>query len=187
MPRLPALLLVCLAALLGLSGCATLSEGECRTADWHQLGRQDGAQGQPRARLFEHREACAEYGIRPDAEAYYRGRERGLLDYYTPASGFRQGREGARYRGVCPALLEPDFLEHYRQGQALREAEQAVAAVEREIERTERALLDDDLDAEQRQRLHRTLRGHYRAYRLRQHELLHLERRLGHEAHWPSP
>ncbi|ATJ81331.1 DUF2799 domain-containing protein [Halomonas beimenensis] len=186
MPRPPALLLVALLALLGLSGCATLSEGECRTADWRQLGRQDGAQGQPRARLFEHRKACAEYGIAPDAEAYFTGRQRGLFDYCTPANGFRQGRRGARYQGVCPALLEPDFLERYRQGRALHEAEAALAGTEREIERAERRLFDEDTDAEQRRRLHRELRRLYRDYRLRQQELLRLERRLG-EATRVSP
>lgn len=186
MPRLPALLPVALVALLGLSGCATLSEGECRTADWQQLGRQDGAQGQPRARLFEHHRACAEYGIDPDAEAYYLGRERGLLDYCTPANGFRQGRRGVRYQGVCPALLEANFLERYRQGLALHEAEAVLAETAREIERAERRLYDEDTDAEQRQRLHQELRRLYQDYRLRQRELLRLERRLG-DAAWASP
>ncbi|MDZ7852274.1 MAG: DUF2799 domain-containing protein [Halomonas sp.] len=162
-----------------LSGCASLSEGECRTASWQEIGRIDGSQGQPRARLFEHAKACADFGIRPDAEAYYRGREWGLFDYCTPANAYREGRRGATYQGVCPALLEGNFLESYRQGLVIHEAESAVEEVERRIQRVEHRLDDEEVANDKRQALHRELRSLYRDYRFRQQELLYLERYHG--------
>jgi hypothetical protein len=164
---------------LSLSGCATLSEGECRTANWQQLGRIDGSQGQPRARLFEHAKACADYGIRPDPEAYHRGRERGLLDYCTPANGYREGRRGATYRGVCPALLEGNFLENYRQGQAIHQVESELEELERRIARIEHRLDDEEVILDRRRELHGELRSLYRDYRFQQQELLRLERYHG--------
>lgn len=174
----------CLTALLallalGLSGCATLSEGECRTADWQEIGRIDGSQGQPRARLFEHAKACADYGIRPDAEAYYQGREWGLLDYCTPANAYREGRRGASYQGVCPALLEGNFLVSYRQGLAIHDVESALERIEQRISRIEHRLGEEEVDIDERQELHGELRSLYRDYRFRQQELLRLERYHG--------
>lgn len=172
-----ALMLILLA--LTVSGCASLSEGECRTADWQELGRIDGAHGQPRARLFEHAKACADYGIRPDAEAYYLGREWGLFDYCTPANGYREGRRGASYEGVCPALLEGNFLARYRQGLEIHEVENALEDVERRIQRVEYRLDDEETADDERQALYQALRRLYRDYRVRQQELLQLERYHG--------
>ncbi|SEK91564.1 DUF2799 domain-containing protein [Halomonas daqiaonensis] len=179
MTRRHLLTLIFILLALSLSGCATLSEGECRTANWQELGRIDGTQGQPRARLFEHAKACADYGIRPDAEAYYRGRERGLLDYCTPANAYREGRRGATYRGVCPALLEGNFLESYRQGLAIHEVESELEGLERQIQRVEHRLDDEEVASDEIQELHRELRSLYRDYRFRQQELLRLEQYHG--------
>lgn len=165
--------------VLGISGCATLSEGECRTANWQELGRIDGTQGQPRARLFEHAKACSDYGIRPDADAYYQGRERGLLDYCTPANAYREGRRGATYHGVCPALLEGNFLESYRQGLAIHEVENELEGLERQIQRIEHRLDDEEIAIDERRELHSELRSLYRDYRFRQQELLSLEQDFG--------
>lgn len=173
---LPALLTL---LALGLSGCATLSEGECRTANWQEIGRIDGAQGQPRARLFEHAKACADYGIRPDAEAYYRGREWGLFDYCTPTNAYRVGRRGTPYRSVCPALLEPNFLENYRQGLAIHQVESDLERLERRILRIEHHLYDEEISLDRRLELHRELRSLYHDYRFRQQELLRLDRYQG--------
>lgn len=162
-----------------LSGCATLSEGECRTASWQEIGRIDGAQGQPRARLFEHAKACADYGIRPDAEAYYRGREWGLFDYCTPTNAYREGRRGAAYHGVCPALFEGKFLESYRQGLAIHEVESQLERLEQRIASIEQRLDDEELALDSRRELHGELKSLYRDYRFRQQELLRLEQYHG--------
>src|SRR5699024_5332942 len=102
--------------VLLLPGCATLSEGECLTADWYQIGQQDGRHGFQRARFHKHQKACAEHGVRPDENAYYAGRLAGLESYCAPSSGFRRGRDGDRYTGVCPPDWEPAFLSEFRKG-----------------------------------------------------------------------
>lgn len=164
-------------ALLALSGCATLSEGECKTADWYQIGQQDGRAGHPRARLHDHGKACAKYGIRPQHKSYYAGRQVGLAYYCTPDNGFRVGRNGQAYQGVCPARYEPAFLAEYRKGEAIHAVSEDIEAVENEIDRMENRLDDEDTTPEQADALRRQLRDSYHELRYLNRELSRLERR----------
>lgn len=59
--------LVAIAVLALLSGCATLSEGDCATGDWREIGRNDGLHGLRRSQLAKHQDACAKFGVQPDA------------------------------------------------------------------------------------------------------------------------
>ena len=172
-----ALLLAGALALLG-SGCATLSEGECHTADWYQLGRVDGQRGYDLSRLYEHQEACAEFGIRPDAKAYYRGRQVGLASYCTRANGYEEGREGHRYRGVCPPKYEQRFLAAYRDGKLVHEVEEDIEDVERYIDRQERVLDDDDSSSKAREDARHELRTFFDQLRRLNRELSRLERTM---------
>lgn len=104
------LLVVC----LYLSGCATLSESECRTEDPYGIGQRDGQRGELPSRLLKHQEACARYGISLDSGRYRQGYQQGLPWYCTPDNGYQQGSQGAYYQGVCPPDLEPAFLREYR-------------------------------------------------------------------------
>ena len=127
-----------LGALLLLSACAgtSLSEKECQVADWQTIGYQDGAYGKPASYIGAHREACAEVGIAPDLQAYQAGREQGLLTYCRPQKGFALGRRGARYNGVCPVHLEGDFVAALNAGRGLREREQELKSIRRDIAKT---------------------------------------------------
>lgn len=173
--------LVAVAGLLPaiLTGCATLSEGECNTADWFAIGRHDGGNGQARSRLYDHRKACAEYGISPDSTAYSAGRNAGLARYCTPRNGFNEGREGKTYRNVCPVNSEPGFLAEYRRGTAIHEVEEEIKTVERAIVRRESQLDDDDTTAKQADALREALRRDYDELRYRNRELIRLERLSG--------
>ena len=91
--------------LIPLTACASLSEDECRAGDWATIGFEDGAQGRDAAFIGEHREACAEYGIAPDLNAWLAGRERGLLSYCTVDRAYSLGRSGRPVANVCPATL----------------------------------------------------------------------------------
>lgn len=107
--------------LLALSaGCATLNEKECRTVDWRELGRADGANGYESTRLGDHGEACSRYGIPPDTEAYRAGREEGLRQYCTPENALQQGMKGAPYRQVCAGEAGQKFAVIYARGKALK-------------------------------------------------------------------
>src|SRR5690554_921978 len=169
------------AALVGLLcagfyGCATLSEGECKTADWHEIGRKDGSKGYTRARLHKHYEACSEYNVKPQDDPYYAGREAGLQQYCTPRKGFDEGREGNRYRSVCPAELEQEFLAAFSKGEMIHEIDMDIDAVERNISRKEQLLSDDDTSSKERLELHRELRELYDKLRELNRDLFRLER-----------
>jgi len=121
------------ASVLVLGSCATMSEDQCLAGDWGQQGYADGRSGQPTSRLDAHTEACAKYGVVPDARTYYSAREDGLREYCTPARGFQVGREGSSYADVCPPQLEADFLPAYRDGQIVYAAEQALSSAQSSV------------------------------------------------------
>jgi hypothetical protein len=78
-------------------------------ANWYAIGLEDGARGRPLERLGDHRRACAEHKIAPDAERYVAGRNEGLKSFCTYERGFSQGRSGQTYAGSCPANLAANF------------------------------------------------------------------------------
>ena len=129
-------------ALLLLAGCASLDKDECRTADWRAIGLEDGAQGRTLERLGDHRKACAKHGVTPDTDRYIAGRTEGLATYCTPDNGYRVGRSGEAYRGVCPELSIPAFVAAYNRGRELYTLHARLASVEREIASLKASLKD---------------------------------------------
>lgn len=107
------------AALIGLSGCASMSAEECAISDWRTIGFEDGSMGYTSARIGEHRKACAKHGVAPDFDAYQAGRSEGLRQFCQPSRGFNLGASGGRYNGVCPGDLEPDFVDAFNSGHRL--------------------------------------------------------------------
>ena len=108
-----------LALLAALAGCASMDKDECRTADWRAVGLEDGAKGMPLERLGDHRKACAKHNVTPDTDRYIAGRTDGLATYCTADNGYRVGRTGGTYRGVCPQTTFPDFVAAYNRGREL--------------------------------------------------------------------
>lgn len=115
-------------AVMLLGSCATMSAEQCQAGDWSGQGYTDGAAGLTMSRLNDHAEACAKHGVTPDAAAYGAGREQGLIQYCTPDRGFREGRTGSSYAGVCPSYLEADFVPAYRDGQIVYQVDQALVS-----------------------------------------------------------
>lgn len=123
------------AAMLSmLCGCAVMSEPECLTADWYAVGERDGRDGRPLAHFAEYYEACSQFGVYPDEDAYQDGRSLGLTVYCTEDGGYREGRIGTGYRGVCPATLEPYFLAGYNAGISVRTTLQSVHRIDYDID-----------------------------------------------------
>ena len=135
-------LIVALGAVLLAGGCAVMSESQCVNADWRAVGEQDGRAGRPQARLSDYYRVCAQYGITPDADAYEAGREIGLSFFCSSDNGYRQGRVGIWYQGVCPEVLEPDFLFGYEVGVSVGRAAENVKRIENRIEGEEDAIKD---------------------------------------------
>lgn len=140
-----------LAALMILSGCATMSGDECLTSDWQAIGYEDGSQGYSSDRLGQRRKACAKHGVTPDFQAYQDGRNEGLKEFCQPQRGFNLGVGGGRYNGICPSHLEPGFLDAYRTGAQLHTLRSNVNSANYQISARERELndLDDTVRAKE--------------------------------------
>ncbi len=131
-----------LVVLLGLlaSGCASMGEDECRVADWRAIGYEDGASGKAASHIGQRREACAEFGVTPNFAAYQQGRDEGLREYCTPASGYRVGRKGRSPTAVCPSELRGDFRDAYKSGREIHQAAGVVRTTESKLRRRKREL-----------------------------------------------
>ncbi len=127
--------------ILLLSGCATLSKQECLQSNWEIIGQNDGANGRPLNYLDQHRQACSEYRISPDAMAYERGRNRGLLNYCTESRGYSVGASAIEFDEVCPEPQRQEFIKGY-----LRGLDQAMADVEWESFRKSQDLVFKTLE-----------------------------------------
>jgi hypothetical protein len=134
-------------ALLLLTGCSstTLTKDECRTVDWRMVGYEDGVAGRPADQIGLHRQACAEYGVTPNLDAYLAGRTAGLREFCQPYNGYRAGASGLEYYDSCPPELAPAFEEAYESGRQLHVREQRVADADNAIaaRRTEILRLED--------------------------------------------
>lgn len=91
-----------------LAGCETLSPAECATANWRQLGVQDGKRGQS-DRAADYYESCQKAGIGVDVASYRLGRSDGLQNYCQYGNAIREGLAGRSYGGVCPAPFDTTF------------------------------------------------------------------------------
>ncbi|MCJ7558044.1 MAG: DUF2799 domain-containing protein, partial [Gammaproteobacteria bacterium] len=125
--------LLALLALGTLPGCASMSQDECKLADWYTVGFEDGSRGAGADRIGHHRQACAEHGVAPDLQAYQAGRAEGLREFCRPATGFLLGSGGSNYAGVCPDELETAFLPAYQDGRHLYQLQAQVKAVDSQI------------------------------------------------------
>jgi len=166
-----------IAFVLILSGCTTLSEGECLTADWYEQGYRDGRQGYPASRVINHRDACATVGVVPDMEEYDIGRDRGLEVYCEPSNAIAQGRAGHSYGNVCPIRLEERFLFYYAQGLRVHEAQEHLDSLSRQS-RGLQDRLDKAEDAEEQKRLRGELRDLDKRLERAREELADTERNI---------
>jgi hypothetical protein len=121
-------------------GCATLSRNECLEADWFEIGYKDGSAGKPRDLFQKHVNACTKHDVTPNRQLYYAGRDEGLRVYCTEDNGFEQGRLGKKYQHVCPADLEPEFLDGFYAGREIYEYESKVASLEKRLKDIEKQI-----------------------------------------------
>jgi len=108
----PLILLLAFTAVL-LSGCAGMSETQCKGSNWQTVGHKDGAAGIGDSRLAAYTQDCSKLGITPDTEAYRRGWEEGIAVFCRPANGWRQGVEGrVGVESLCRAQPGYDRFTH---------------------------------------------------------------------------
>jgi hypothetical protein len=129
--------LVLALVLSATGGCASLSEGECRSGDWEDIGFRDGNRGAGEDRALDHAEACAEYGVAVDRKAWKRGYRKGLDAYCTPENAVDVALSGGNYGGVCPPESDREFSTHWRAARVVFEQRQRVSSLDsrrRELE-----------------------------------------------------
>jgi hypothetical protein len=133
-------------ALTLFGGCASgPNRDECRTADWGTIGFEDGLRGYAADRIGAHRVACAKHQVAPDLAAYEEGRERGLLQYCQPRSGFRVGLNGRAYANVCPPASEPAFVDAYRQGRGIYDVRVDLRRTQSSLQAAKRGVVDAEV------------------------------------------
>lgn len=137
-----------------LAGCASMSESECRVADWGRVGLADGAGGVPQGRLASYVEDCGKIGVQPVADAYTQGWNAGITHFCTPINGWRAGLAGDSFRAqVCLGQPGYEGFAHYL-GAGLRvyEIQSRLNHNEGELRRLQHALGEVKTDGE-RQRI----------------------------------
>jgi hypothetical protein len=144
--------------LLALTGCATMNEDECHTADWRDIGRRDGRSGYPHSRLAEHREACMKHGVRPDERLYAEGRDQGLREYCKLDNAVRDGLAGRQYQGVCPSGIDRDFRDLNEAAYAVYSARKEISNVDNRIDNLENELRKDKTPDRRRMQIRDELR-----------------------------
>jgi Protein of unknown function (DUF2799) len=124
---------IMLLSLLAVTGCASLSETECRGGDWYSIGRRDGASGRTEDYVAQHAAACQEHGVAPDYERWLEGRERGLERFCTARNGYRVGEVGGSYQDVCFAGAELEFCRGYDLGLRMNRIRSRLEQIENQI------------------------------------------------------
>ncbi|MGX5201295.1 DUF2799 domain-containing protein [Aliikangiella sp. IMCC44632] len=150
-----------------LSGCATLSQDECLNANWNIIGMADGAKGRLPSYISQHREACAEYSVVPNLEAYLKGHTQGVKEYCNYHNGFRVGESGGRHNGVCKGQLAAEFNKGVVAGKAVyklslkiksweskrHQVEDEISLIESQIETNEERVIEAKISRSEKRAL----------------------------------
>lgn len=116
---------------LFLAGCESLSPAECATANWRDLGLQDGARGST-DRSASYFESCSKVNIAVDVNSYRASRAEGLQSYCRPANALSEGLAGRSYAGVCPPPLDQSFRSIYDIAWRAQDTSQAMSRIQQQ-------------------------------------------------------
>ncbi|ENM5904709.1 DUF2799 domain-containing protein [Vibrio mimicus] len=135
-----------------LSACSSMTPEECRSANWQQIGYLDGQNGTNPAIINDYIKDCREAGVYPDQELWHRGFEQGTVLFCSPDNGYRVGKQGREYYGVCSSQ---QFLTNYQQGyqdylvqKRLDEINKSIADIDLKLN-----LLKDNSDNKQQRKM----------------------------------
>lgn len=162
-------LLSLLALALLLAGCESMSEDQCRKADWFERGRSDGREGEGEARIDAHRKACAKAGVVPDERRWRQGWADGARSFCVPREAWRHGLADRSYNGSCRDFDEAVWLRWYRAGKDAHATRSERDAKKREIDKAEEQLKKAEKEDERkalRERIRQLDAEHARLRRL---------------------
>ena len=120
--RVPILNAVILSGVvIGLTGCASISEDECISGNWSDIGYKEGVNGKSRGKLADYAKTCIKYGVEPNRDVYLTAFENGLVKYCTFEQGLKLGENGSSYNQVCSGHLANGFSQGYDEGRVVYE------------------------------------------------------------------
>lgn len=131
---------------LSLSGCSSLSEKECLSADWRTIGYEDAVSGRKLTRLGDHRSACAKYHVAPQLDEYQRGYTEGLQAYCRPDTVFQLGRNGNAYPTQCPDEMADELKTSYGYGRNIHELDSEIKGLHKRLHGKELELKKAETD-----------------------------------------
>ena len=70
-----------------LTGCSSLSEQECRSANWQALGERDGGVYGMRPRIDQYTEECRAFSVAPAENEYMAGWTYGYAEFLRRMNG----------------------------------------------------------------------------------------------------
>lgn len=141
-----------------LVGCESLSPAECATANWHQLGVQDGQRGRS-DRAADYHESCSKAGIGVDLTGYRIGRSEGLQSYCRLDNAINEGLAGRSYEHVCPAQMESNFQLFHEAGYRVQNARSNLTRQQREQDQFQSELRNDKTAEDRKRTLRDSLRN----------------------------
>ena len=164
-----ATLLLLLLPTLWLAGCKSMSESECKVADWGRVGFNDGAGGEQERRIAAYTEDCGKIGVVPNAQAYRQGWDAGIKHFCTAANGWRQGIEGhASKEQVCVGQPgHAGFVRYLQAGMQVYRTQERIRENTDEINRLQQKLESSASDEEKKQARRRLQDIDRDQYRLR--------------------
>lgn len=149
-----ALFLILMLGSLFIASCSTISKEECSVGDWAGIGQRDSSKGSKQDRFYTYVKECGEHGVKPDHNAYKAGYSDGLKTYCTAENGWRVGKSGSSYAGICPKSLAEAFSRSYQKGKAVYTVNSKISQTDNEIRQ-----IDDDIRSQQDQMLDKTKTG----------------------------
>ena len=144
--------LLLLPIALLLAGCESMSVSECKVADWARVGMADGARGGDERRIAAYTEDCGKVGIVPNAAAYRRGWDTGIVQFCTPANGWREGTQGhAGKASVCQGQAGfAGFARYLEAGLQVHRTQERMQRNASESERLQKKLEESKSDDEKK-------------------------------------
>ena len=126
-----------------LSGCATMSEEQCRGANWAALGQSDAHDGDMPDFGAKRVQSCAEKGVRGNLAEWQRGWEIGRREVCTPGNAVSWAQRGSDYTpGFCPPDMEGVFMSVYRPARERYQYEKRIRDLQTQIDDRSRRLED---------------------------------------------
>ena len=126
-----------------LFGCATMSEEQCRGANWAALGQSDARDGDMPEFGADRVKSCVEKGIPGNFAEWKRGWEIGRREVCTPGNAHAWAQRSSDYKsGFCPPDLEPAFLSVYAPARERYLFEKRIRDLQFQIDDKSRSLED---------------------------------------------